>query len=123
MSPFQLAICLGMVLSAAACAAPTDDAMRADAGWRMAHVDRVLPLDERLEVVGATQDCRLTAPNSAAGQAWLLVHYRRPPIMVFRVVPAMANRDYAAGEPVWINVSDCHAQPRVSGMSAKVGLV
>lgn len=78
---------------------------------------------EGLVGVGATQDCRAVVSDSAAEQTWLLVHFRRPPIMVFRVVPAIGDHEYGLGDPVLVNVSDRRVPAHVSPVSSKVDLI
>ena len=106
-------ICLSsaclLILAASGCASDPDAAHPMSEGWRVAHTDRAVSLDESTPLVRFAEDCRV-APR-AAGQAepagWVLLHFRRPPGDVYRVVPLPSGMRIEENREVYVNVSDC----------------
>ncbi|HET8868999.1 MAG TPA: hypothetical protein VFM48_01010 [Aquabacterium sp.] len=83
------------------------------AAWREVHVDRLVSEHEALGLVSPSQDCRKVAGAGDADHPWLLVHFRRSPLMVYRVVPASDKVPETAGQELFVNLRDCQAHPLV----------
>jgi hypothetical protein len=99
-----------MVLSASGCAIyPEDAAHPMSEGWRVAHIDHTVSPDESTPLVRFAEDCR--AVPLAAGQAepagWVLLHFRRPPEEIYRVVPLPAGMHVSENREVYVKVTDC----------------
>ncbi len=95
------------VLSAvSACAGLPDAQFTIGQGWRIAHLDRQVQSGEPLPVVGASMDCRTRGAVGSDGQ-WVLVHFRRPPEMVYSVVPARGVAGLQQGDEVYADVDGC----------------
>lgn len=91
------------------CASSLDARHPMDQGWRAGEVDHDVALDESTPLVRFSEDCRamMSPVNQTAPVRWTLLHFRRPPEEVFRVVPNWADHPLAPGQPVYLNVEDC----------------
>jgi hypothetical protein len=89
-------------ISLQGCASYTDDAHPMSQGWRVAHVDHVVQAHESTPLVTFGEDCRYVVD----GADWMLVHYRRPPGEVYRVVHGSAS-DFKEGQEIYVQVDDC----------------
>lgn len=77
-------------------------------GWRVATVDHTVKLDESTPLVGFTQDCRaLLHTASEPPSSWVMLHYRRPPEDIFRVVPVADPSQLKQGDSVYVQVQSC----------------
>jgi hypothetical protein len=103
---FTLAAALAMM---AGCATHADDAHPMSAGWRVAHIDHEVSLDESTPLVAFSEDCRATLDGKAP-RRWALLHFRRPPEDVFRVVPLQPGQAFKDEAEVYVNVNDCGDQ-------------
>ena len=92
----------------AGCATHADDAHPMSAGWRVAHIDHEVSLDESTPLVAFSEDCRATLDGKAPTR-WALLHFRRPPEEVFRVVPLQPGQAFKDEAEVYVNVNDCAA--------------
>lgn len=100
-----------------ACASFPDERYPVDQGWRIAHLQRTVLSTEALPTVGADHDCRTRVPVSeTSAHTWALVHFRRPPGIVYSVIPIDAATDLQPGDAFYADVGHCaHALvPRVS---------
>ncbi len=109
---------MGAVLTAlAACTSFPDARYPLDQGWRVALLERTVLSTEALPTVSADLDCRArVSANDAAAHSWALVYFRRPPGVVYSVVPVDATADLKPGDAFYADVGHCdHALvPRVS---------
>ena len=98
-----------LILATSGCASYPDAAHPMSEGWRVAHIDHAVSLDESTPLVRFAEDCR--AVPLVAGQAepagWVLLHFRRPPEEVYRVVPLPAGMRLVQDREVYVNVTDC----------------
>ncbi|MGC4062280.1 MAG: hypothetical protein QM749_16105 [Aquabacterium sp.] len=96
-------------LTLSGCESYPDAAHPMSDGWRVAHVDHEVTANESTPLVRFTEDCRavpipIGRPEPAR---WALLHFRRPPVDVYRVVPLMGADRVEEGQEVYVNVDDC----------------
>lgn len=92
-----------------ACATGPDDLHPMAQGWRVAHVDHEVTFDESTPLVRFSEDCRAIPLGSSqtAPVRWAMLHFRRPPEEIFRIVPVWSDARLAEGQQVYVNVDDC----------------
>jgi hypothetical protein len=99
---------LAALLALSACASEPDAAHPVTAMWRVGYVDHEVDLTESTPLVRFSQDCRSVLPDAQTdGAKWVMLHYRRPPEEVFRVVPLPRDQHVAAHQTVYVKVDDC----------------
>ena len=98
-----------LMLTTSGCTTYPDAAHPMSEGWRVAHIDHAVRLDESTPLVRFAEDCR--SVPLAAGQTepagWALLHFRRPPEDVYRVVPLPSGMHFAENLAVYVKVTDC----------------
>jgi len=96
----------------AGCADYPDDKHPMGDGWRVAHLDHEVSLVESTPLVRFAEDCRAVPLGEGQSEParWALLHFRRPPEDVYRVVPVTGGMPVQEGQQVYVNVNDC-AQP------------
>lgn len=82
--------------------------------WTEGRFDQLLTAKDQTPLVSRQNDCRVQS-TSPASQQWALVHVRRVPGQVYRVVPAPEAQALVNGQKVWINA--CQCQVRTSAAS------
>lgn len=105
---YRLLIC-AMTLWLAACATSLDAQHPMEEGWRVGHVDHEVALDESTPLVRFGEDCRdiPLPPQQTAPVRWAMLHFRRPPEEVFRIVPVWSDTALPEGQLVYVKVDDC----------------
>jgi hypothetical protein len=101
---------LGVALATlSGCESYPDAAHPMNDGWRIGHVDHEVTADESTPLVRFTEDCRAVPIPIGRPEPsrWALLHFRRPPVDVYRVVPLMGVERFEAGQEVYVNVDDC----------------
>lgn len=107
MTPLRRLLALPLVLLGA-CTTTPDAQHPMDQGWRVAHVDHEVALDESTPLVRFSEDCRSLMPSAQTyGVRWALLHFRRPPEEVFRVVPLKDGQHLKEEQTVYVNVDNC----------------
>lgn len=105
---YRLLICAA-TLWLSACATSLDAQHPMEQGWRVGHIDHEVTLDESTPLVRFGEDCRgipLPAEQTAPVR-WVMLHFRRPPEEVFRIVPVWAGATLTEGQVVYVKVDDC----------------
>ncbi|TAK98695.1 MAG: hypothetical protein EPO09_02115 [Aquabacterium sp.] len=99
---------LAAMLSLAACASTTDAAHPEAELWRVGYIDHDVTLNESTPLVRFSQDCRDILPSTQTmGVRWVMLHFRRPPEEVFRIVPLPDGQQLAEGQKVYVKVDEC----------------
>lgn len=97
-----------VVAGLTACATHTDAAHPEAALWRVGYIDHEVALTESAPLVRFSQDCRAVLPaEQTADVRWVMLHYRRPPEEVFRIVPLPDRQHITEGQPVYVKVDEC----------------
>lgn len=78
-------------------------------GWRIGHMDHEVAADESTPLVRFTEDCRAVPIPVGRPEPtrWALLHFHRPPVDVYRVVPLTGIERFDEGQQVYVNVDDC----------------
>ena len=104
-----------LLLSLTGCAnQPATQTAGTDNRWTEGRFDRLLTAQDHTPLVSRQNDCRAQSA-SPASQQWALVHVRRVPGQVYRVVPAPEAQALVNGQKVWINSSQCQARTSAAG--------
>lgn len=105
---FHLLTC-ALLLWLSACATSLDAQHPMNQGWRVGHIDHTVTLDESTPLVRFGEDCRAIplAQNQTAPVRWAMLHFRRPPEEVFRIVPVWTEAALTEGQVVYVKVDDC----------------
>lgn len=77
--------------------------------WQEARFDQWLTVQDHAPLVSRQNDCRAQS-TTPASQRWALVHVRRVPGHVYRVLPAPEAQALVNGQKVWINASQCQVR-------------
>lgn len=78
--------------------------------WTEGHFDQLVTAHDHTPLVSRQNDCRAQF-NAPASQQWALVHVRRVPGYLYRVVPVPEiQQALIKGQKVWINASLCQVR-------------
>ena len=99
-----------VLLGLTGCANPSYTRTASGASWSEAYVDHLIGPQDQARLVAPQNDCRLNTASTVASQQWALVHARRVPGQVYRVVPVTADQSVTEGQKVWIQGNQCQVR-------------
>ena len=95
-------------LALSACADYPDAQHPVMDGWRVATIDHIVTSDESTPLVAFEHDCRSLMSTGPHGTPnWVMLHYRRPPGDVYRVVPVADPQTVHEGDSVYVQSKAC----------------